>query len=112
MLNKSLFVLTSVLLLSLITACTWVKLSTEGHDVSVVSEDEVKDCKLKGQTTVNLKSTIAGLDRSRKKVKLELRTLARNSAVNIGGDTVVPASEIKKGKQTFNVYVCGASKKN
>lgn len=99
----------SISLVLSMSACTWVKLSTEGYDVRVATEEEVTKCKLKGQTTVTLKSTIVGIDRSRKKVRMELRTLGRNSAVNIGGDTIVPASEIENGKQTFNVYVCGTN---
>lgn len=106
MIRKGTFIVLSTILLASTSACTWVKLSSEGHDVSVAFEEDVINCQLKGQTTVNLKSTIAGLDRSHKKVKKELRTLGRNSAVNIGGDTIVAASEIENGKQTFNVYLC------
>lgn len=100
-----------ILMMLLLSACTWVKLSTEGHDVSVAFEEDIKNCLLKGETTVNLKSTIAGIDRSRKKVKKELTTLGRNSAANIGGDTIVPASEIENGKQTFKVYDCSMQNK-
>ena len=32
--------------------------------------------------------------------------LARNSAINLGGDTVVADGEIKDGMQTFKVYRC------
>jgi hypothetical protein len=35
-----------------------------------------------------------------------MQALARNSAADMGGDTVVPVSEIQDGKQTFEVYKC------
>ena len=41
------------------------------------------------------------------KVAGELATLARNSAAQLGGDTVVATSEITDGSQTFAVYRCG-----
>lgn len=87
-------------------ACTWVDLSPEGEKVRVLSASEVTSCKKLGKTTVSLKDQIAGFDRSEEKVQKELQALARNSAVDLKGDTVVPASDIKKGKQTFNVYRC------
>lgn len=87
-------------------ACTWVTLSKEGEKIRVLSADEVKSCKKLGKTVVSLKDKIAGFDRNEEKVQKELEALARNSAVDLEGDTVVPANEIKDGKQTFDVYRC------
>lgn len=89
-----------------LTACTWVKLTPEAEKVRVLSASEVQTCKKKGQTTVSLKADIAGFARNREKVKKELETLARNSALDLNGDTIVPASEIENGKQVFDVYRC------
>jgi len=88
------------------TACTWVKLTPEAKNVRVATEEEVKDCQRKGQATVSLKSKVIGVKRSRDKVKLELETLGRNSAINLGGNAIVPASLIEQGKRTFDVYFC------
>lgn len=106
---KKLLLPTLFLALSL-TACTWVKLTPEGEKVRVSSMDAVQSCTKKGKTTVSLKADIAGIERNREKVKKELETLGRNSAAEIGGDTVVPASEIEDGRQTFNVYRCKLKK--
>ena len=89
-----------------ITACTWVKLTPEGEKVRVLSKDEVTSCRKLGKINTSLKDQIAGLDRSREKVQTEMETLARNSAPDMGGDTVVPVSEIENGKQVFEVYKC------
>ena len=89
-----------------LTACAWVKLTPEGEKVRVLSASEVKSCTKKGKTTVSLKAKVAGLERHPEKVKKELEDLARNSAADLNGDTVVPASEIENGKQVFDVYRC------
>lgn len=99
-----------VLLLSslIFTACTWVTLTDEGKGVRVVTMDHVKTCTQKGQVQVSLKDKIAGFDRDEEKVRQELETLARNSAIDLEGDSIVPISGVKDGKQTFAVYQCGA----
>jgi len=89
-----------------LNSCTWVDLTPAGEKVRVLSADEVHSCTKKGKTTVSVKAEIAGIERDREKVKEELETLARNSAVDLNGDTVVPAGEIKDGKQVFEVYRC------
>jgi len=91
-------------------ACTWVKPTSEGEKVRVLSAEEVSTCKKMGTTSVSLKADIAGFDRNEEKVSKELAMLARNSAPDLGGDTVVPASDIKQGKQDFAVYKCVAPK--
>ncbi len=103
--ENSLKALLLLITLSVIS-CTWVKLTPEGEKVRVLSIDEVSSCKKLGKTTTSLKDKIAGMKRSEKKVQKEMQALARNSAVDMGGDTVVPVSEIKDGKQTFEVYKC------
>jgi hypothetical protein len=96
--------LIAIVLFSL--GCTWVKLTAEGEKVRVLSAVEVKSCKQLGKTTTTLKDKIAGISRSKEKVKKEMESLARNSAADMGGDTVVPVSNVENGKQTFEVYKC------
>lgn len=99
----SLCTLAGILLSS---GCAWVKTTPEGEKVRVLDANEVATCKELGNTTVSLVDKIAGIDRSRQKVEDELRILARNSAAKIGGDTVVPISEVSDGQQRFAVYRC------
>ena len=97
----------SILFITLsLTACTWVKLTPEGEKVRAATMDEVKSCMKLGKTTVSLKADIAGIKRNPGTVQKELESLARNTAVDLKGDTVVPASEIKDGKQVYDVYRC------
>ncbi len=88
-------------------ACTWVKPTSEGQKVKVVTANEASACKKLGTTEVSLLAKVAGVNRSKKKVQQELQTLARNSGAKMGGDSVVASSEINEGKQNFDVYLCG-----
>ncbi len=93
------------LVLIFLTACTWVKLTPEGEKVTVAKAAHVTNCKFAGTTTVSVKARTVG-ERDAGKVKTELETLARNEAIKLKGDTVVPVTEIKDGEQTFKVYQC------
>ena len=86
--------------------CTWVKVSPSGEKVRVLSPTEVRSCKLIGDTQVSLLARVGAVNRNEEKVQQELYTLARNSAADMGGDTVVPASEVQEGKQRYTVYKC------
>lgn len=90
----------------LMAGCAWVKLTPSGENVRVLAAHEISACDEMGKTSVSLADKVAGLKRDPEKVKGELEILARNSAVNIGGDTVVPISEISGGQQNFAVYKC------
>ncbi len=94
-------------ILALITSsCSWVDLTKEGEKVRVLSMQEVSSCKELGKTTVSLLDRVAGIDRNREQVQSELETLARNSAADMQGDTVVPISEVGGGKQVYAIYRC------
>ncbi len=89
-----------------LSACTWVKLTPEGESVRVATVAEVAKCQRVGSTTVSLVDRVAGIERNREKVQQELYRLARNSAADVKGDTVVPLGEPKDGRQHFDVYRC------
>lgn len=100
---KSLLLVAAVLGLM---ACSWVKLTPEGEKVRVLTAQEVASCKKLGKTTANVADKVAGMERKEHIVKENLEALARNAAAEMGGDTVVVASPIQDGKQTFDVYRC------
>lgn len=100
------FALPIIILLTL-ASCTWVSLSRQGDNVRVVSPPEVQGCKSLGQTKVSLRDFILdGIKRDERKVARELTVLGRNSAAEMGGDTITPAGEIKNGSQAFDVFKC------
>jgi len=102
----------SILILALfagaMSACTWVELTEQGKGVKVMSEAP-SECKKLGATRSMTKSDIASIDRNREKVATELETLARNAAASMGGDTIVPETEIsEQGEQSFGIYDCAS----
>jgi hypothetical protein len=90
----------------LVQSCAWVKLTPEGEKVRVLDVAEVSSCREIGTTTSSVKADIAGIGRKESKVREELLALARNAAVDMNGDTVVPIDAPMDGKQTFVVYRC------
>lgn len=89
-----------------VSACTWVESSPAGEKVRVLDTTEVASCKHVGKTTVKTAHKLAGLKRHKNKVQDELNTLARNSAADLGGDSVVAVDIPVDGRQVFEVYRC------
>ena len=87
-------------------ACTWVKLSEGGQAVRVAKPGEVSGCASKGRTHAQTTDRVVIFARRDPPIQLELESLARNEAAVMGGDTVVPATPIEGGRQTFDVYRC------
>jgi len=106
--RRSLF----ALLCLTVSACAWVTLTPGGEKVRVLDAGEVSACKELGNTTVSLLAKVAGINRNEAQVEKELSLLARNSAADMGGDTVVPITAVKEGKRAYTVYKCvGAADK-
>lgn len=96
---------TATLALSL-SACSWVQVTTGGQAVRLVqSKNDVSGCKELGTTTTAVMSKFF-IERDQDKVARELADLARNTAAEMGGDTIVPISAINDGKRTFGIYKC------
>ena len=99
----------SLAVVCLITAaggCSWVKPTELGARVRVATTGEVEDCADAGTTHVSVMDKLGVVDRNQAKVAEELATLARNSAAQLGGDTVVAITEVVDGTQTFAVHQC------
>lgn len=91
---------------TILAACNWVQLTTEGESVSLRNSNQIANCTYIGKTTVTTLDKLAIVERGGGKMQDELMTLARNEAGLMGGNTIVPASLINDGKQDFNVYTC------
>lgn len=94
------------LVLLLLNACAWVQLKPEAAQVRVLGAAEVADCQPAGITTVRVQPDAIVFKRDPVKVQQELETLARNEAVRLQGNVIVPATPIARGEQTFNIYRC------
>ncbi len=97
----------AALMLSLALAgCQFVPLTAGGEKARVLSVREVRQCQKIGITTAAVEDEIIGIPRQKTVIAEELTRLARNNAAIMGGDTVVPASEIVRGTQSFTIYKC------
>ena len=97
----------AVLSLVLGGGCTWVKPTLDGERVRLAQgQADVTTCRKIGNTTVSLLDRVASFERNPKKVEAELAILGRNSAAEMGGDTIVPVSDIFQGERSFAVYRC------
>ncbi len=95
------------LLVLLLSSCSTVRLSEGGNKVRILTPDEVSSCRKLGKTNTSITDSILGVvDRPIEALERELQIIGRNSANNMGGDTIVPLTIIEDGKQTFEVYKC------
>ncbi|HHO48783.1 MAG TPA: DUF4156 domain-containing protein [Desulfobacteraceae bacterium] len=102
------FPATVLLGILLLGGCTWVKPTPGGNQVRLASgPTEIVGCMKLGNTTVSLVDKVGYFQRSRQKVEAELSILGRNSAAEMGGDTILPISEVYEGERSFAVYRCG-----
>lgn len=88
------------------TGCTWVDPIPGASAVTLVKAPHVVNCKPLGTTTSSVKDKVGFINRSDEKVTEELLTLAKNSAVELGGDTLVAESGPYEGSQKFKIYKC------
>lgn len=100
---KPLFI--AIILISL-NACTWVELNKHASNVKVSSENGVNNCQKLGNITAKTRHDLFGQARDAEKVSSELITLARNEALKLNANTVVPSSEIYNGEQSYHAYYC------
>lgn len=102
---KTLLPLLLIPLLGL-SACTWVKTDPGAERVQVRSSDQVRQCERLGQTTASVRDRVAAVQRRPGRVEEELETLARNSAVDLGGDTIVAEGPVRDGQRRYSVWRC------
>lgn len=86
--------------------CSWVDLDPKAEDVLLLKPFQTKQCEQIRRTTSQVLDKLWFVNRNQDKMADELATLARNTAVELGGNAVVPDSEISEGKQTFIILNC------
>ncbi|MGZ3158462.1 MAG: DUF4156 domain-containing protein [Burkholderiaceae bacterium] len=74
--------------------------------VGVEEASQVANCQSKGKVTINVLSKLGFVNRSVEAVDANLLQMARNSAVDAGGDTLVKGERADVGIQTFSIYKC------
>ena len=91
---------------AVMSACTFVDKSPGSDKVRVLASDEIKTCRKLGQTRTSVLDKLAGIPRPPETIERELEIIGSNSAVDMGGDTIVPVTPVVEGKRTFQIYKC------
>lgn len=86
--------------------CVFVQPTEGGKKVRVLTAPEVERCRSLGTLTSQVADRVAAIPRDREAVADDVLVNAKNAAAAMHGDTIVPASALKDGRQTFNVYRC------
>jgi len=85
----------------------WVTPSPVSKNVAVVNGVQVAQCRLVGKADLSVPDKLGTLQRVPDDMENDLQTLAKNQAINAGGDTVAPLSVQDGGKQSWGYYACG-----
>lgn len=78
-----------------------------GADQVVLAKDtDVAKCKSLGRSTLSVLSSLGPITRSAEAVEENLLQMARNEAIDKGGDTVVKGNSLEYGKRSYEVFKC------
>jgi hypothetical protein len=101
----------ALILVPVVSACTWVKMAPGGAEVRVVrAGQDMSVCEKRGEVSVSVKNRLGPYERNDIKVRDELETLARNEAPGLQADTVQPKGEPADGEQRFLAFRCGSNR--
>jgi hypothetical protein len=91
---------------ALASGCSWVELTPQANDVQILKPHTVTGCERVGVTSASTKYKVGIVNRGKEKIEEEIQILARNRAVEMGGNVLVADSDITEGSQRFVVYRC------
>ena len=103
--------LVSFVLITALSACTFVKMGPGAEQVQVVAAGkDMGGCEKRGEVEVSVKDRLGPYERDELRVRDELETLARNEAPSLRADTVQPKSAPADGAQRFTAYRCAGAR--
>lgn len=95
-----------LLVLLAVSGCSWLWPSVKESDVRLITVDRLSGCSRLGTTHVSLMDRLEPLLQNEAQVAEELVALARNSAVQFGGNAIMALTGIRDGTQSFAIYSC------
>ena len=105
---SKLSILSTTLALTVLGGCAnhLVEVRAGSASIAVKEASEVSACESKGAINVSVVSEVAFYTRNPDAVEGNLLQLARNGAVDAGGNTVVRGNSSEFGKRSFSIYKC------
>jgi hypothetical protein len=107
--SNNLFVTAAIVpLIAVLGGCAskLIEMRPGSDQVSLANASQVASCQTKGKVTVSVLAEVAFITRGPEAVEANLLQLARNAAIDGGGDTVVKGNSQEYGKRTFEIYKC------
>jgi len=90
----------------MLSGCSWVQLEDGAERVNLVSESQAAECEQLGRTQVQVAHRVGFIPRNEAAIQENLDDMARNQAVQMGGDTIAALDEAEEGRQRFGIYRC------
>tara|TARA_R110002073_G_scaffold23417_2_gene80126 strand:+ start:13440 stop:13793 length:354 start_codon:yes stop_codon:yes gene_type:complete len=87
-----------------ITACSFVELKPGAEHIIFAKQGD--DCEQLKAFTAEVKTSTLFIDRRPEAIANELQILAQNEAYSLYANAIWPISEIKEGKQNFDILIC------
>ena len=103
---KTLKMLLPVIITSL-AACAGVKPNEQAETITLVKPEHVASCKKLATTNVTVTDKVGFIKRGEPAITEDLLNLAKNRAIELGGDTIVEKSPPSEGKASYEIYDCG-----
>lgn len=93
-----------------ISGCSWVEVNPNASQVKLLTISDIQNCEKLGEIESTVLDKVGFIDRDKEAVVENLVDLARNEAVQMGGNALVPASKVKDGRMRFWLYQCPGKK--
>lgn len=104
--RKNIFLVVALAVSLVATACTFVQSQPGSETVVLFQPEQVTRCTQLGSVKVSVLDKVGFIPRKPGKIAADLQALARNSAVDMGGNTITAASPASEGRQIFNIFRC------
>lgn len=104
--GKRLIFIVPIALAVLFGGCAGPGSARKANAVRDLTADDLAGCTPAGSVHVSVADRLAQLQEVDGAVQEELRTLAAQSAVQLGGNAIVAVTGIDNGSQSFDVYRC------
>jgi hypothetical protein len=107
--SKGLYILaSSISVVTVLSGCSslFIDRRVGSELVTLADADKVANCQSKGKVTLNVLAKMGFVERTTEAVDKDLLQMARNAAIDAGGDTVVKGDRPDVGTQTFAIYKC------
>jgi len=98
--------LMSVVALSMLSACSFVKTVPGSEKIKLLTSSDVVNCQKIGDSHTQTMHQVGFVNRSTETLTSELTVLAKNDAAKMGGNAVAPLSSLKDGMMMFGLYHC------